>query len=65
MTQDVVESIVVGDCGRGVGGAVGFETGRDGLVPFAGGVVAEEVELLGVVCPGERPYAEFDATLLF
>lgn len=62
--EDAAEGSVVGDCGSGVRGTLGFETGGDGLVPGASVVVAEEIELLFVVDKGER-HADFDAALLF
>lgn len=37
---------------------------RDGVVPFAGTVVAEEVELFLDIGPGPSPYANSDAALL-
>jgi hypothetical protein len=57
------EGFVSGDgSGRRRGQRFGY-TGGDVFVPVSSGLVAEEVELGGVVCPGKRNM-EIYATLL-
>jgi hypothetical protein len=57
------ESVVIRDRRRGRRGKDFGYAGGDFAVPCSGGFVAEEIELGGVVCPGQG-HVEFDTALL-